>query len=85
MIGFQFFESNYNYGERKLGTSIYDVRSGWGEGVPKKQTKGTKFVTGGRGSKKSEKFADVIYGSPQRALGDLGMRQDEDMSELTEE
>ena len=24
--------------------SIYDVRSGWGEGVPKKQTKGTKLT-----------------------------------------
>ena len=24
------------------GASIYDVRSGWGRGVPKKQTKGTK-------------------------------------------
>ena len=24
------------------GASIYDVRSGWGMGVPKKQTKGTK-------------------------------------------
>ena len=37
------------------------------------------------GVKKSENFADVIDGSPQRALGDLGMRQDEDMSELAEE
>ena len=26
----------------RLGASIYDVRSGWGEGGPKKQTKGTK-------------------------------------------
>ena len=24
-----------------FGTSIYEVRSGWGEGVPKKQTNGT--------------------------------------------
>ena len=25
-----------------MGASIYDVRNGWGEGVPKKQMKGTK-------------------------------------------
>ena len=26
------------------GPYLYDVRNGWGEGVPKKQTKGTKPV-----------------------------------------
>ena len=30
------------YGLQGLGASIHVVRSGWDEGVPKKQTKGTK-------------------------------------------
>ena len=50
--------------------SIYDVRRGWREGVPKKQMKGTKSavltVTRGEGEgiKTSENFADIIYEAP---------------------
>ena len=55
-----------------LGASIYDVRRGWGEGVPKKQTKGTRLRESGHdkgeGVKKSENVADVIYGSPLARL-----------------
>ena len=51
-----------------MGASIYDVRRGWGEGVPKKQTKGKRLRESGcdkgEGVKKSENVADVIYGSP---------------------
>ena len=51
------------------GASIYDVCSGQGEGVPKKQTKVTKLAEfcmwrGVSGSENSKLFTDVIYGSP---------------------
>ena len=55
---------------RAEGASIYDVRSGWGKGVPKKPTKGTGFVTVTREGKgeKNQKISDVIYGRPLRRL-----------------
>ena len=45
------------------GPYLYDVRTGWGRWVPKKQTKGTW-----EGVQKSEKFADVVYGRPLKEM-----------------
>ena len=44
------------------GPYLYDICTGWEEGVPKKQTKGTKSadLSVTWGVKKSENFADVI-------------------------
>ena len=58
------------------GASINDARSGWEEKVPKKQMKGTKSADlwqwqEGEGVKKSESFADVIYGIPLRRIRPL--------------
>ena len=49
------------------GASIYDIRSGWGgRGYPKsrQQEQNQLICDSDRGVKKSEHFADVIYGSP---------------------
>ena len=48
-----------------LGASTYDVRSWWGEGCPQKADEKLSCDSDkGGGVKKSEHFADVIYGSP---------------------
>ena len=51
--------------KRGKGPYLYDVRTGWGEGVPKKQTRlliscMSVTVTMGEGVKKSGNFVDII-------------------------
>ena len=48
------------------GASVYDVCSGWGPQKADERNKISRFLnaTRGEGVKKSENFADVIYGSP---------------------
>ena len=54
--------------------SIYDGRSGLGRGSPKSKQKEQNQLIYGRGVvKKTENFADIIYGSPQKGRASLLM------------
>ena len=60
-------------GERKRGLPYMTSAVGWGRGVPKKKSKGTKSADLwlwqlGEGVKKSENVVNIIYGSPQPHL-----------------
>ena len=62
------------------GASIYEVRSGWGRGVPKKQTKGARlcefctYLGGGRGSKNPKIMRTSYMEAPKGRLPSSAQR-----------